>query len=493
MTIGDAQVLLSAPAQVLPARAQMAFTLAYHIILVPIGVSMPFITLVMNYIAVRRNDAVAYQLARRWSAVMAITFAVGAVTGTVLSFEFGLLWPAMMGRWGDVFGLGFTIEAWAFFLEAILLAVYLYGWRRLRPWTHFLIGLPLPLVAVLGAFGVLAANSWMNTPSGFSGRQPEAVNIRQAIFTPIFGPELWHFFGAAFMTAAFMAAGVYAVGWLRGRRDRYHRLGFAVTFSIGAIVTPVQVFLGDVVARAVFTLQPVKFAAMELVWTTGTHVPEYVFGRLNPDGTVSGGLGIPWLDSILAGFRPSTRVQGLTAVPADTRPTTALATITHWAFDTMVVLGSLLLLLALWYGIVLLRHRRLPRSRWFYRCAAASGVASVVCMEAGWVTTEVGRQPWIVYGQMFVADAVTNIGAQAIWISFGVIVVIYALIAWGLFGVLLHMRRRWRQQDGLVVPTVGPPESEIPYGPRTDALYPSGPAAAPDGDREPAVEPGDRR
>ncbi|GDY31518.1 cytochrome ubiquinol oxidase subunit I [Gandjariella thermophila] len=479
-------MVLSVPAQVLPARAQMAFTLAYHIILVPIGVSLPFITLLMNFLGLRRNDPVALQLARRWSAVMAVTFAVGAVTGTVLSFEFGLLWPAMLGRFGDVFGLGFTIEGWAFFLEAILIGIYLYGWRRMRPWPHFLAGLPLPLVAVVGAFGVLAANAWMNTPTGFvegPPGTPSRVNIRRALFTPIFGPELWHFLGAAYMTAAFLVAGVYAVGWLRGRRDRYHRLGFAVPFGVGAIAAPVQVVLGDVVARAVFNLQPTKFAAMELVWNTDTHVTEYVFGRLNPDGTVSGGIPIPWFDSILAGFSPSTRVRGLTAVPPNTRPAIPLANITHTAFDVMVVVGSLLLLLAIWCGVVLLRHRRLPESRWFYRAAALAGVAAVVCMEAGWVTTEVGRQPWIVYQYMYVADAVTNIGPAALWISFGTILVIYGLIGWGLVAVLRHMRLRWRAQDHRAarvgppdagVP-YGPPEAEVPYGPRPGAPHPTGP------------------
>jgi cytochrome bd ubiquinol oxidase subunit I len=475
--VSDAVVALAAPAQVLPARMQMSFTLAYHIILVPIGVSFPFITLVMNYLGLRRRDPVALQLARRWSTVMAITFAVGAVTGTVLSFEFGLLWPAMLGRFGGVFGLGFTIEGWAFFLEAILIGIYLYGWRRLRPWTHFLVGLPLPLVAVLGAFGVLAANSWMNTPAGFvegPPGTPTAVDIRRAVFTPIFGPELWHFLAAAYLTAGFLVAGVYAVGWLRGRRDRYHQLGFAVPFSVGAIVAPVQVFLGDVVARAVFNLQPTKFAAMELVWNTDTHVTEYVFGGLTPDGTVAGGIPIPWFDSMLAGFSPSTRVRGLTAVPPSTRPTIPLANIVHTAFDIMVVLGSLLLLLALWYGIVLLCRRRLPESRWFYRAAAVSGVAAVVCMEAGWVTTEVGRQPWIVYGYMYVADAVTNIGATSLWASFAVVLLVYALIGWGLVSVLLHFRQRWRLQDQRA-DRVGPPEAEVPYGPRAGAIYPTGP------------------
>ncbi len=152
----------NAPAQLLPARELMAFTLASHILLVPFGVALPFITLLMHHRGLRRNDAVALQLARRWSAVMAVQFAVGVVTGSVLSFEFGLLWPGMMGRWGDVFGLGFGIEGWAFFLEAVLIAIYLYGWRRLKPWTHFWLAVPLPLAALMGAFGIIAANSWMN-------------------------------------------------------------------------------------------------------------------------------------------------------------------------------------------------------------------------------------------------------------------------------------------------------------------------------------------
>lgn len=263
----------------------MAFTLASHIILVPFGVALPLITLVMHYRGLRRNDPVALLLARRWSAVMAVQFAVGVVTGTVLSFEFGLLWPGLMGKWGGVFGIGFGVEAWAFFLEAVLIAIYLYGWRRLKPRTHFLLGLPLPAAALLGAFGILAANAWMNTPQGFTldaDGNPEDVHIWSAIFTPMFGPQYWHFVVAMLITAGYTVAGVYAVGWLRGRRDRYHRLGFTVPFTLAAVFTPVQFLLGDSIARSVFHKQPVKFAATELVWRTDTHVPEYIFGQAAP-------------------------------------------------------------------------------------------------------------------------------------------------------------------------------------------------------------------
>ncbi|WP_406099302.1 cytochrome ubiquinol oxidase subunit I [Streptomyces sp. NBC_01013] len=481
-------LLASAPDQLLPARELMAFTLASHIILVPLGVALPLITLVMHYRGLRHKDATALLLARRWSAVMAVQFAVGVVTGTVLSFEFGLLWPGLMGRWGDVFGIGFGVEAWAFFLEAVLIAIYLYGWRRLKPRTHFLLGLPLPAAALLGAFGILAANSWMNTPRGFSldsAGHPADVNIWKAIFTPMFGPQYWHFVVAMLITAGYTVAGVYAVGWLRGRHDRYHRLGFAVPFTIAAVATPVQFVLGDSIARSVFHKQPVKFAAMEVVWKTDTRVPEYLFGRLRSDGSVSGGIRVPLLDSLLAGFSPDTRVVGLTSVPPDQRPTVLQATIAHWAFDIMVLIGSALVLLALWYGLVWLRHRRLPASKWFYRSAAFAGLFSVVAVECGWIATEVGRQPWIVYQNMRVAEAVTATRSSTLWIMFGLVVVVYLFIFGSLLVVLLKLRTRWRDADAETAAgrSADPPETDGPYGPRTSVPAGEGGGAPPAGDR----------
>ncbi|MFI8280176.1 cytochrome ubiquinol oxidase subunit I [Streptomyces sp. NPDC085929] len=473
-------IMADTPPQLLPARELMAFTLASHILLVPFGVALPAITLLMHYRGLRKGDAVALLLARRWSAVMAVQFAIGIVTGTVLSFEFGLLWPGLMGRWGDVFGLGFGVEAWAFFLEAILIAIYLYGWRRLKPWTHFWLGLPLPLTALMGAFGIIAANSWMNTPRGFSldaDGNPADVDVRRAIFTPMFGPEYWHFVAGVILTAGYVVAGVYAVGWLRGRHDHYHRLGFTVPFTVAAILTPVQFMLGDSIARSVFHKQPVKFAATEIVWKTDTHVPEYMFGRLHPDGTISGGIKIPQLDSILAGFSPDTQVTGLSSVPASDRPTATQATIAHWAFDIMVTIGSLLVLLALWYGWCWLRRRELPRSPWFFRCAAVAGAACLVTVECGWITTEVGRQPWIVYENMRVSEAVTDTRASSLWAMLGIVIVVYTLILGTFLAVLLKMRTRWRAADEqhAGADVAGTPEGDTPYGPRRTTA-----AAAPD-------------
>jgi cytochrome d ubiquinol oxidase subunit I len=452
----------------LPSRIQMAFTLAYHIILVPLGVTFPLITVLMEGIGLRRNDPVALRLARRWSVVMALQFAVGAVTGTILSFEFGILWPRMMGRFGDVFGIGFGIEAWAFFLEAIFIGIYLYGWKRLPPRVHYALGWVLPPAGVLGAFGVIIANSWMNTPGGFQlgpGGRPVNVNVAGAIFTPALGYEFWHLIVALYMTAGFMVASVYAVGWLRGRRDHYHRLGFTLPFTMGAVLAPVQFVIGDVATRAVFHDQPVKFAAMEITWKTQSHNPEVVGGLLRDGGAVQLGLSIPSLDSVLAGFSPTTVVRGLTTFSPDVRPSVVEANIVHLAFDVMVGLGSIACLLTLWYAIAWIRHRDLPRSRWFWRGAALAGVGSYLGIEAGWVTTEVGRQPWIVYSLMRVSDAVTTANPVFVWTMFAALLVAYAVIAFFFVRVLLGLSSRWRLEDeGRQAEEA--PEDAAPYGPR---------------------------
>jgi cytochrome bd ubiquinol oxidase subunit I len=448
----------------------MAFTLAYHVILVPLGVALPTYTLLMEGIALRNKDATALKLARRWSVVMAVQFAVGAVTGTVLSFEFGILWPKMLGRFGAAFGLGFAIEGLAFFLEAIFIGIYLYGWKRLRPKTHFLLGLVLPPVGILGAFSVLAANAWMNTPGGVTlgaNGQLTSVNVIGALFSRAQVYEFWHFIIAIYLTAGFTVASIYAVAWLRGRRDHYQRLAFAVPFTIATLLVPVELVVGDLSARALVTDQPSKFAAMEITWHTRSHNPEVIGGLLNSSGQVEYGIAIPSFDSILVGLSPDTVVPGLTSVAADARPTIAEANIVHLAFDLMVGLGSAAIALAAWYFLVLLRRRHLPRSRWFYRVAALAGAGAYVSVESGWVTTEVGRQPWIVYDTMRVADAVTSAPSSFVWTMLSALIVIYALIAVVFVTLLLKLTARWRREDD--AEAMGTPEVGVPYGPRPEA------------------------
>jgi cytochrome bd ubiquinol oxidase subunit I len=250
----------------------------------------------------------------------------------------------------------------------------------------------------------------------------------------------------------FVVASVYAVGMLRGRRDRYHRLGLLIPLTIASIATPIQFAVGDTAARAIAEDQPIKFAGMECVQKTSTHVTEYIFGRCTSQG-VKGGIGIPGFDSFLVGFNTDTQVTGLDSVPPDDRP--PANTMLHWAFDTMVGICTALIALGLWLGIAWWRKRVIPRTPWFLRATAVSGVAAVVALEAGWIVTEVGRQPWIVNEVMRTEDAVTQ--ADGIWVTFGLVVALYVALGVALVVTLRAMSRRWRAADES--------ESEVPYGP----------------------------
>ena len=446
---------LNGPPQLLPARIQMAFTLGFHIILVPFGVAFTFLMMLANYRGLRRNDPDALRLAERWSKVAAVLFAVGAVSGTVLTFELGLLWPGLMGRFGAAYGIPFAIEGIFFFVEAIFVAIYIYGWRRLRPWAHFWTGLPVVLSGAAGTAAVVAANGWMNLPGGFTFRGGQVVDVRPlaVFFNRAFWYETLHMFLAAYLVAGFVMAGVYAVGLLRGRRDHYHRLGFLISFTVAAVVIPVQILVGDLVTREVFQNEPAKFAVIEMLPHTGNHVPESLGGVFR-DGQVRYAVRIPNLASLLAGYSPATTIRGLDAIPPQFRPEDRLITMVHWSFDVMVAIGFALLGLAAWFGVAWWRRRDLPRSRWFLRCAAASGALSVVSLEAGWVVTEVGRQPWTVVGYLLTRDAVTTSGN--VWWFFAGALLIYLAVGIATVYVLRAMRARWQAMEGDV---------PVPYGP----------------------------
>ena len=454
------------PGELIAARSQMAFTLGFHIILACLGVGLPTLVLIANAIGLRRRDPVALLLARRWSLVMAVTFAVGAVTGTVLSFEMGLLWPGLMGRFGGAFGIPFAIEGLFFFLEAIFIAIYIYGWDRLSPRAHLLSGLPVALSGLGGTFSVVAANSWMNQPAGFvlgpDGRVSE-VDALAVIFNRATWYEVPHMLLAAYLVTGFLFASVYAVGMLRGQRDRYVRLGFAIPFVVAAIAAPIQVGVGDIAARAVFTDQPAKFAAMELIVRSGPNQPVTIGGILVGDQVV-GGLTIPNLGSILAGFSPDTPITGFDAIPIDQRPP---ATIVHLAWDAMVGIGTALVLLGLWGLLLRVRHRDHAEARWFLRAAALAGIGSIVALEAGWIVTEVGRQPWVVYLVLRTSDAVTQSGG--VRATFSAVIVLYSLLGIATLVVLRTMTRRWAAADaraGGRDVADHPADETVPYGPR---------------------------
>src|SRR5271154_5944609 len=325
------QLSLSAtPRQVIPARAQMACTLGFHIILACFGIAFPTIVLISEYLGLKHSDAQAMLLAKRWSQVLGVLIAVGTVTGTVLSFEMGLLWPGLMSRYGSVIGLPFGLEGIFFFLEAIFTAIYLYGWRRLAGWAHFWSGIPIAVSGLFGAAAVMAANSWMNQPGGFTLRHGRVVAVDpwKVFLNRAAAYETPHMILAAYLVAGFGVASVYAFGILKGDRDRYHQLGFKIPFTLAAVLTPIQIFVGDTAARAVASDQPVKFAAMEYVVHSSSGVPEY-FGGIFENGHVHFGLRIPDLDSILVGFTAHAKVAGGDSVPRGDRPPATTSSISR--------------------------------------------------------------------------------------------------------------------------------------------------------------------
>jgi cytochrome d ubiquinol oxidase subunit I len=425
------------PVDLMAARLQMALSLGWHIIVACFGVGMPVITLLAEWRGHRTGDLNYRLLARRWARVMGVLFAVGAVSGTILSFEMGLLWPGLMGVYGEVIGLPFTLEGIAFFIEAIFLGIYLYAWDRLPPRTHMLTGIPVILAGVGSAFFVVTANAWMQQPTGFDEENGRiiAVDPVAAMFNPATPPRTVHMILAAFMVTGFGMASVYAFAMLRGRRDKYHRLGFMLPFAVAAAITPLQVGAGDWAAHFVANYQPVKLAAMEGIFETQRGAPLHI-GGIAIDGEMQYAIEIPSGLSLLAHFDPNAEVMGLNEVPEDARPP---VNIVHLAFQAMVGGGFALLALSVWMAIGWKRRKDLPRSDWFLRAACLSGLIAVACLEAGWVVTEVGRQPWIVFGVLRTSDAVNP--APGLLYGFILVCVVYLFLTVATLYVLRRLAK----------------------------------------------------
>ncbi|WP_308259092.1 cytochrome ubiquinol oxidase subunit I [Pseudonocardia sp. H11422] len=445
-------VLADAAENLFPARMQMALSLGWHIIFACFGVAFPAIVVFTEWRAHRRADPDLRELAHTWAKAMGVLFAAGAVSGTLLSFEMGILWPGLMEPFGEVFGFPFVLEGFAFFIEAIFVGIYLFGWDRMSPRAHMLSALPMVVSGMAGAFFVIAANAWMNNPTGFDlvdGRVMNADPVG-AMFGPSTWPQFVHMLLAAYMVTGFTVASVYAVGMLRGRRDRYHRFGLIIPLSVAAIITPVQIGVGDWIANVVADNQPIKLAAMEGHYRTGTAVP-LSLGGVYVDDELRGALEIPWGLSLLVTHDPDGLVVGLDSVPPDLRPP---VNIVHLSYNVMVGIGSALLVLAAWLGWAWWRRRRIPATPWFLRAVAVSGVAAIVAMEAGWVTTEVGRQPWIVYDVLRTADAVSP--APGLYLGFYAVVAIYVVLT----GLTVYVLRRLATRHDTPAP-----QEAVPPGP----------------------------
>jgi cytochrome d ubiquinol oxidase subunit I len=421
----------------LQARQMQALSLGVHILIVCFGIAFPAMVLFLEGLWLRTGDPLYKALAKRWSKAMIILFACGVVTGTILSFELGLLWPEFMATFGEVFGLAFGLEGFSFFMEAIFIAIYVYGWDRLPARVHLACGAPIVIAGMTGSLFVISVNGWMNKPEGFDIRDGEVVNVRpwEALFNDNFWHEFVHMYLAGTIVAGFIVAAVYAAGWLRGNRERRHRVGLVVALSFAALAAPAQLLVGDWAARTVAENQPTKLAVFEGLGPTEDGAPLHILG-IYEDGEVKYGIEFPKLLSLLAYHDPDARVQGLDAVSADDRPSEAGINIVRLSFQAMVFIGTGLAAIGVVFLWTWWRRRRLPQSPWFYRALVAAGPLSYVALLCGWVTTEVGRQPWVVYEIMRTEDAVT--GADGIPLGYGALVVVYL----GLAGIAAVMLRR---------------------------------------------------
>jgi cytochrome d ubiquinol oxidase subunit I len=394
--------------------------------------------LFVEWLGHRTGDRLYLTLARRWTRVMVALFAVGVITGTVLSFEMGLLWPNFTGTFGSVFGLGFAIEGFSFFMEAIFIGIYVYGSGRLSARAHLWSGIPIVITGFTGSLMVISVNAWMNHPGGFHLHGGKVVDVDpfEALFANSYlWHELVHMYIAGYIVSGFIVAACYAVARLRGRWSRYERTAMAIPLTVAALAAPVQVLVGDWAARDVATTQPIKLAAFEGLYKSTRGAPEHILGWYT-DQQVKYGIAIPHLLSFLAFHSWNAKVQGLETVPASQRPP---INIERFAFQTMVGIGTLMALLGVVYLAIWIRRKRLPESTWFYRAVVLAGPLSVVALISGWVVTEVGRQPWVVYRVMTTAAAVT--GARGIPVGYGVLAATYLAVAAGLVWVLRRLAR----------------------------------------------------
>ena len=425
------------------ARSLMAMSLAFHIVFAALGIGMPLLMAIAEGRYLRSRQPVYLDLSKRWARGTAILFAVGAVSGTVLSFELGLLWPGFMEKAGAIIGMPFSLEGFAFFTEAIFIGVYLYGWNRLSPLLHWISGL---IVAVSGTFSgifVVTANAWMNAPAGFKMVDGKFTDIDpiEAMLNPASFHEVLHMTLAAFVATGFAVAAVHAFFLLRDRNNLFHRHALGIALAVGCSSIPLHLLSGDQSARAVGRLQPAKLAAMEAHYRTQTGAPLLMGGIPNDQTrTTDYAISIPYGLSLLLARDPNARVVGLEEFPRNDWPNVRIV---HWSFDVMVGAGMAMLAVALRSGWLWWKRRTLADHRWLLRAVVAAGPLGFVAIEAGWVVTEVGRQPWIIYGVTRTKDAVTPLPGIAV--PFVAFTVLYMFLA---FIVCFLLRRQFLETPG---------------------------------------------
>ena len=413
------------------ARSQMALSLGFHIIFSCIGMVMPFFMAVSHFYYLKTNNIVYKNVTKAWSKGVAIFFATGAVSGTVLSFELGLLWPEFMKHAGPIFGMPFSLEGTAFFIEAIALGFFLYGWDKFNKWFHWFTGVIVGVSGLASGILVVAANAWMNSPAGFDFIDGQYVNIDpiKAMFNDAWFSQALHMSIAAFAATGFAVAGVHAFMILKGKNVYFHTKSFTIAAIFGCVAAIIQPLSGDISAKDVAIRQPAKLAAMEAHFHTEESA-SLVLGGI-PDvekQKVDYAIKLPGFLSFLAHGDFKSEVTGLDRIPTKNHPPVA---ITHYAFQLMVSMGMLMMLTAILYFIALWKKKQWLTSPWLLKLFVALTPLGFVAVEAGWTVTEVGRQPWIINGVMRTADAVTPMPGiiysfyifSAVYVSLAIIVI----------------------------------------------------------------------
>jgi len=423
----------------LAARFQMAISLMFHIIFAVVGIAVPVFMVLSEAAWIKTGKPVYLELTRRWAKGTAIFFAVGAVSGTVLSFELGLLWPEFMKWAGAIIGMPFSLEGFAFFTEAIFLGIYLYAWDRIPRYAHLAAGVIVAISGAASAVFVVTANAWMNTPRGFSLVNGKAVDVDPiaAMLNPAAFPQVLHMLLASYAAVGFAVAGIHAFMLLRHPGSTFHRAALAIALLVGGPAALLQPVSGDISARMVARTQPAKLAAMEGQFATEKGAPLRIGGW--PDrtaGQTRWAIEIPKGLSLLAYHDPDAVVKGLNDIPLDRRPPVE---ITHISFQVMVACGTILGLVTLVTAVLAFRKRSLPEKRWLLRLVVLASPAGLLAIEAGWCVTEVGRQPWIIQGVMLTRDAVTPMPGLVVPMS--VITLVYLLLGLVVVMLLRHMVR----------------------------------------------------
>ncbi len=414
------------------ARSQMAMSLAFHIIFAAVGIGLPLLMVIAEALWLRTRQSVYLTLAQMWSKGAGILFAVGAVSGTVLSFELGLLWPGFMRFAGGIIGMPFSLEGFAFFTEGIFLGIYLYGWERVPRRAHFVSGVVVAFAGAVSGLFVVTANAWMNHPAGFQivGGQPVNVDPIAAMFNPGWFSEVLHMTLAAYLATAAAVAAIHAFALRRDRNNLFHRRALAIALAVMAPAALLQPISGDLNARLAAQTQPAKLAAFEGQFQTQRGAPLTILGLPDPNAAVTRyAIEIPYGLSLLAFHDPNAVVTGLLDFPRDQWPPTQIV---HPAFDLMVGCGIVLLGISLLALFLAWRRRRLPDSAWLLWALVVCGPLGFLAIEAGWVVTEVGRQPWIIYNVLRTADAVTPVpGLTVTFLTFTALyLVLAAVVVW---------------------------------------------------------------